>query len=186
MTGRLIKDEIERLDNLFEKKRILKEKYAFTTKRLKALAKLCQQNNKVPTVENGFILLLQGGKGLRQAMAQQKIVCGKLVEKFDDFEALREDVFYFVSRYNYNKLQENLYQAIAFCRKHIFKQKKVFYFPKIVMMDTRLIEQAFCGTEFEKRQTVKNFFEIMHVGMKRSAVARKKLEIKEFESQKNE
>lgn len=184
MTGRLIKDEIERLGRLYENKRIVKEKYDFTISRLKALESLCLQNNKVPTVENGFVLLLQGGNGLRRAMAQQKRVCGKLVEKFDDFEALREDVISYAKRYNYNQLKENLYQAIAFCRKHIFKQKKVFYFPKIVMMDTRLVEQAFCGTELEKRQTVKNFFEIMHIGMKRSAVARKKLEAEDIGQEK--
>ena len=140
----------------------------------------------MPTVENGFVLLLQGGNGLRRAMAQQKRVCGKLVEKFDDFEALREDVVSYAKRYNYNQLKENLYQAIVFCRKHIFRQKKVFYFPKIVLMDTKIIEKAFCGSELESKQVVQKLFEIMHVGMKRSAAARKKLEIKEFESQKNE
>ena len=120
MTGRLIKDEIERLGQLYENKRIVKEKYDFTIRRLKALESLCLQNNKVPTVENGFVLLLQGGNGLRRAMAQQKRVCGKLVEKFDDFEALREDVVSYAKRYNYNQLKENLYQAIVFCRKRIF------------------------------------------------------------------
>ena len=184
MTGRLIKDEIERLGRLYENKRIVKEKYDFTISRLKALESLCLQEGKVPTVENGFVLLLQGGNGLRRAMAQQKRVCGKLVEKFDDFEALREDVVSYAKRYNYNQLKENLYQAIVFCRKHIFRQKKVFYFPKIVLMDTKIIEKAFCGSELESKQVVQKLFEIMHVGMKRSAAARKKLETEDIGQEK--
>lgn len=184
MTGRLIKQELERLEKLFENKRILKEKYDFTIKRLKALENLCLQEGKVPTVENGFILLLQGDKGLRNAMAEKKRICGKTIEKFADFESLREDVVSYAKNHNYNQLQENLYQAISFCRKRIFKQKKIFYFPKIVMMDTKLVEQAFFGSELEKRSTVKNFFEIMHVGMKRSKKAREKVEAQEIDNEK--
>lgn len=176
MTGRLISDELERLDLLLENKRILQEKHEFTVKRLKALENLCLQMGKVPTVENGFVLLLTGQGDLRRAMMQKKMVCGKLVEKFGDYQALREEVFDYSTKYNYNKLKENLYQAIVFCRKRIFGRKKLFYFPKIVLMDTRLIENELCGSQFEKNQTVQKFFQIMHVGMKRSKAARQKIE----------
>ena len=104
MTGRLISDELERLDLLLENKRILQEKHEFTVKRLKALENLCLQMGKVPTVENGFVLLLTGQGDLRRAMMQKKMVCGKLVEKFGDYQALREEVFDYSTKYNYNKL----------------------------------------------------------------------------------
>lgn len=133
MTGRLISDEFERLDLLLENKRILQEKYEFTVKRLKALENLCLQMGKVPTVENGFVLLLTGQGDLRRAMMQKKMVCGKLVEKFGDYQALREEVFDYSTNITITNSKKIFTKQSSFAESGFLGGKSCFIFQKLCL-----------------------------------------------------